>query len=1273
MKKIYIGLVVLIAGLGASGFKNHEVTEILNRANTNINQDVTSTGSPIFASTQIGTTNASVTLSYTNGLALDDNLSVNGNVTVAGTLVDIDSDVLYAISAKSSQIRMNANEPLAQTLLIQADNSGAGSATLRLASGGQVSVDAATGINFFNYGDDAFYRQIGFYSENTGAGSGNIIFDAYDDIEFSNDGDVRVTIDASSGDVELLTGNLTLADGDITSTGTITADTAYEFFDGSTQAQAATPDGFRWHVGSAALTQSFSVTDQDTNPFGLSFNNSGLKMFALGRTTETVYEYDLNTPWDISTSVYNTNSFVFTADDDDPSGMSFQRNGLKLFVAGNQTDSVLEYDLGTAYDVNTLVYNQSFSVASEETTPRDMTFSETGHEMYVVGTGSATVYQYGLSRPFDISTAVLNQSFSLSSIDTAPHGIISKSCGTIFYISGNTGDSIYELHLTTPLDISTAFLYQQLALDTIDTNPTELFINPDGSKLYFTGAANDSVYELGLGVQMGGSAEIGGGLTVDAGTLFVDDAAKRVVIGASSIPIRGDAKLYITGEDDSFNEGPNFQILTDADAYPILEANARKHDDVTVYLDGYRDGNNHQSSDAGSNYGFRKFDDELYIFQNSGIAPGSTMTLNKALTLDTSGVWTLGSHLYFADSKIARFGAGGDLQIAHVDGLHNLIQSSTVDLVIDNIKNDAQSIMRLGSDDTNTAFEVQNNNEETLFKVDGAGNGTLNGEYLRSNPDNVYDITDPAQLLALATGTTITLTADTLFRINYAGTFVSPVNVVSDGHYFVFQLASTATYVYSNTDTLFTVSQTGFKVGGDIVAAVPGTQFFDVQGTDPASQYVSIDTANIVGFAPGSMDKVTPLFRDALFTDWTDTFELTGVAGGLIDGSGSFKTTTNSTEKSLFSISTFDYAPGQGISISIPNSGGFVNAGESLFRIDPGIHADSRLSISGTTLSGDLFDTSGTNGTFTAVADATITAESITSVSTVTGFARFNYDGSPTVYTDQKVTIDGFAIYTYYNGTWVVTSTGFGWFEIGVLPFGGSEGGGSFDSDSITLTDTGTILSDGDTITLDTDLFTDYDVGAVVYNQLANSVQVNAEYTSTHTGSWSTRGLDQTDPRVLSVNSPSQVESKYFFLGYVNDNSTAVGPITNNSFRPMEFGTMIEAATTERFKLIDTSTGAFEYTGNEEITISLADGPSTVSSGGAQEFRFLWFVDKNTGSYVAIDDPNESMNELGSTAASTPGFSSVTIQKGYRLRRELTRTAGASDLVVRYSTITGSK
>ena len=134
----------------------------------------------------------------------------------------------------------------------------------------------------------------------------------------------------------------------------------------------------------AGNSERFPVSGQETNPRAISFNNIGTKMFIVGLIGDDVNEYNLTTAFDVSTASYVQN-FVVATQESNPSGMSFNNDGTKMFITGYYGDDVNEYSLSTAFDVSTASYVQNFSVQSQETVPRGITFNNDGTKMFIVG------------------------------------------------------------------------------------------------------------------------------------------------------------------------------------------------------------------------------------------------------------------------------------------------------------------------------------------------------------------------------------------------------------------------------------------------------------------------------------------------------------------------------------------------------------------------------------------------------------------------------------------------------------------------------------------------------------------------------------------------------------------------------------------------------------------------------------------------------------------------------------------------------------------------
>lgn len=97
--------------------------------------------------------------------------------------------------------------------------------------------------------------------------------------------------------------------------------------------------------------------------------------------------------------------------------------------------------------MSTASYVDSLDVSIQERYPDGVIFSEDGYRMYLSGDGSSMVREYLLTSSFDISTAILLSSLSVSSQDGAPYGLSVSSDYSTLYVLGQNNDSVYQYDL----------------------------------------------------------------------------------------------------------------------------------------------------------------------------------------------------------------------------------------------------------------------------------------------------------------------------------------------------------------------------------------------------------------------------------------------------------------------------------------------------------------------------------------------------------------------------------------------------------------------------------------------------------------------------------------------------------------------------------------------------------------------------------------------------------------------------------------------------------
>ena len=148
-----------------------------------------------------------------------------------------------------------------------------------------------------------------------------------------------------------------------------------------------------WNISSASYTQNFSVSAQDTLPKDIFFKHDGTKMYIVGDAGNDINEYTLSTAWDISIASY-TQNFSVSAQDSAPSSLFFKPDGTKMYVGGTTNDDLYEYALTTAWDISTASYVQTLTLPPTQDDPTGVFFKDDGIKMYFVSMGADAVFQY---------------------------------------------------------------------------------------------------------------------------------------------------------------------------------------------------------------------------------------------------------------------------------------------------------------------------------------------------------------------------------------------------------------------------------------------------------------------------------------------------------------------------------------------------------------------------------------------------------------------------------------------------------------------------------------------------------------------------------------------------------------------------------------------------------------------------------------------------------------------------------------------------------------
>ncbi len=256
-------------------------------------------------------------------------------------------------------------------------------------------------------------------------------------------------------------------------------------------------EGNFYDLTQASLDGSLWVTAQDTVPTGIAFSNDGLTLLITGNTGDTVEQYSLTTAFDVTSGVTLVTSFSVGAQETQPNSLRFSGDGLKMFILGNTGNDITQYSLTSPFDLTVGVsVDGTFSVGAQESAPLGMAFNNNGTKMYIVGQDADTVFEYVLSIPYDVLSGVtLNASLSVGAQETDPRGVVFNAAGTQMFVIGYAGDAIDIYDLATAYDVTTAVYSGDFSIASEDGSPQDLTFNADGSKLFIVGSGGDRIYQ----------------------------------------------------------------------------------------------------------------------------------------------------------------------------------------------------------------------------------------------------------------------------------------------------------------------------------------------------------------------------------------------------------------------------------------------------------------------------------------------------------------------------------------------------------------------------------------------------------------------------------------------------------------------------------------------------------------------------------------------------------------------------------------------------------
>ena len=239
----------------------------------------------------------------------------------------------------------------------------------------------------------------------------------------------------------------------------------------------------------------------------------------IANNTNTIFQYDLSTAYQLSSAVYNNVSFTHSSN---VFGIEFNPAGSVLYLCSRSaTKRVAQIELSTPFDITSGVATTFFTPSQNSDGPADLRFNLDGTEAFITDIGTDVLSKYILSIAYDLQTAVYSGDFLdlIGSGTTVPFGFNFLPSGDIFLISDSTQGKFYEFVLQSPFDIASG-VFSGVVYDTDGRAPIDFSLVKGGSSLFFVNNNGAIVRELAVGSEGSKFAQQNIGIMLGIGDSF---------------------------------------------------------------------------------------------------------------------------------------------------------------------------------------------------------------------------------------------------------------------------------------------------------------------------------------------------------------------------------------------------------------------------------------------------------------------------------------------------------------------------------------------------------------------------------------------------------------------------------------------------------------------------------------------------------------------------------------------------------------------------------
>lgn len=151
-----------------------------------------------------------------------------------------------------------------------------------------------------------------------------------------------------------------------------------------------------WDLDTLSLTQAKNISAQDNDPNHIFFKPDGLQAYVAGGENNVIYQFSLSVAWDISTMTI-VRAFNVSAQTTILHGVSFDPTGARMYIGGRPTPiGFYRYNLSTPWNISTAVFDRSFDTSAQVTAPAGIYIRADELKVYMQDFTTNSLFEYDI-------------------------------------------------------------------------------------------------------------------------------------------------------------------------------------------------------------------------------------------------------------------------------------------------------------------------------------------------------------------------------------------------------------------------------------------------------------------------------------------------------------------------------------------------------------------------------------------------------------------------------------------------------------------------------------------------------------------------------------------------------------------------------------------------------------------------------------------------------------------------------------------------------------